>query len=239
VPGPRGPAPRCFNSNWFDYSTFPSKAPRPPSKVSIPTGSITVDGDEGCLNTLDRFQFQLVRLQLARRLPASLTATSFNSNWFDYSHDLHKRHNNWRKVSIPTGSITVKAAYVIAIIAAAFQFQLVRLQSTTLLLVMLRWWSFNSNWFDYSGDKCERLSFRQPVSIPTGSITVYHERLTGRPYLSFNSNWFDYSSRAFRSYNKNKLVSIPTGSITVERDLPSLRRNRKFQFQLVRLQSST
>ncbi len=56
---------QSFNSNWFDYSLVRSELQHVHSKVSIPTGSITVLGQLGSLLFKQLFQFQLVRLQCA------------------------------------------------------------------------------------------------------------------------------------------------------------------------------
>ena len=56
-----------------------------------------------------------------------------------------------KKVSIPTGSITVMQDFGEGALIASFQFQLVRLQFVLEPFIFKKLSSFNSNWFDYSG----------------------------------------------------------------------------------------
>jgi len=104
--------------------------------------------------------------------PESSVNFSFNSNWFDYSNGRKRRSRPTKRVSIPTGSITVRDEWMFICYPPpvsiptgsitvylwsskkkkplAFQFQLVRLQSFSVNEAGKVTFCFNSNWFDYS-----------------------------------------------------------------------------------------
>ncbi len=185
---------RCFNSNWFDYSSVITSTPPSDANVSIPTGSITVI--TCCRPSFNgyEFQFQLVRLQYVvtlnvngRQTRVSIPTGSITvrkrrrlrrpGDWFQFQlvrlqFFLVSFSPFSSGVSIPTGSITVLYLQDGGIKVGRFQFQLVRLQLREHEQEQRSWRSFNSNWFDYS-------------HLSSLFFTVSS--------VGFNSNWFDYS----------------------------------------------
>ncbi len=97
---------------------------------------------------------------------------------------------------------------------ARFQFQQVRLQSSTALVAL-----------------ADAL-----ISIPTGAITVPNsvDVIWSKKY--FNSNRCDYSSRMRIFWPRGSSISIPTGAITVGAMAGHGISYTVFQFQQVRLQ---
>ena len=121
-----------MNSNWCDYSRPCPHLYLSARAVSIPIGAITVTSNRLGESSRISFQFQLVRLQSSCLCSYCKHLRSFNSNWCDYSTctcgklSIRKSFNsNWcdysKKYMAKEGP------------PPRFQFQLVRLQSLSVL----------------------------------------------------------------------------------------------------------